>query len=287
MTPTQYTRRELARMLVTVPALRVVSTQVHARQIGYCTSLKNVPAARASGFDYAELSTTEVAGLSDADFVAAEKMLGTVGLPTPVSNLFLPAALKVTGPQIDRDAQSAYVRKAFERVARLGVRIVVFGSGGARRVPEGVAREDAFGQLVDFGRRIGQLARTRDITVAIEPLRSEESNIINSAAEGLRLVEAIGDPSFQLMVDFFHLSSERENPEIILGARGHLRHVHMANPKGRVFPLAWDEFDYQAFFANLGRIGYDGRISIEASTQNLSADAPRAIALLRQHASGN
>jgi hypothetical protein len=45
----------------------------------------------------------------------------------------------------------AYVAKAFDRVARLGVRIVVFGSGGARRVPEGYPRDDAVRQMVDFG----------------------------------------------------------------------------------------------------------------------------------------
>src|SRR5262249_25937777 len=53
------------------------------------------------------------------------------------ATLFLPATLKVTGPAIDRDRQHAYVEKAFDRLARLGVEVVVFGSGGARRVPDG------------------------------------------------------------------------------------------------------------------------------------------------------
>jgi sugar phosphate isomerase/epimerase len=255
--------------------------------IGYCTPLKNVAAAKAAGFDYVELATTEVAALSEGDFAAAAATLGSAGLPTPVSNLFLPATLKVTGPEIDTAAQAAYVSKAFERVARLGVRIVVFGSGGARRVPDGFGRAAAVDQLVDFGRRIAPLARARDITVAVEPLRREETNIINSAAEGLQLVEAVGDPAFQLMVDFFHLASEHENPDIIVRARDRVRHVHMANPNGRVFPLAWDEFEYEPFFTALGRIEYKGRISIEASTKDLNAEAPRAIALLRQHAGGN
>jgi sugar phosphate isomerase/epimerase len=56
----------------------------------------------------------------------------------------------------------------------------------------------------------------------------------------------------------------------------------MANPHGRVFPLEWDEYDYAPFFATLRGIGYDKRISIEASTKNFPSEAPRAIALLRQ-----
>jgi D-psicose/D-tagatose/L-ribulose 3-epimerase len=251
-------------------------------QVGYCTQLKNLAAAKAIGFDYVELGTTEIAGLSDADFATAARDVAATGLPTPVSNLFLPATLKVTGPAIDRDQQIAYVNKAFDRVARLGVKIVVFGSGGARKVPDGFAPDEAMRQLVDFGKRVAPLARQRGITIAVEPLRREETNIINSAAEGLALVEAVGDPGFQLMIDFYHLASEHEDPGIIVRARPHLRHLHMANPQGRVFPRAIDEYGYEPFFAALRRIGYDQRISVEASTTDLQADAPRAIALLRK-----
>ena len=250
-------------------------------QVGYCTSVKNLAAAKAAGFDYVELATTEIAAMSDAEFETTMHTAAAVGLPTPASNLFLPATLKVTGPDVDVDRQVAYVTGAFERLARLGVDTVVFGSGGARRVPDGFARDAAFRQLVEFGRRVGPLARARGVTVAVEPLRHEETNIVNSAAEGLDLVEAVNDAGFQLMVDFYHLASEHEDPRIIERARGHVRHLHMANPAGRVFPRAADEFDYEPFFASLRAIGYDRRISVEASTTDLQADAPRAIALLR------
>jgi sugar phosphate isomerase/epimerase len=95
-------------------------------------------------------------------------------------------------------------------------------------------------------------------------------------------VNAIDDPNFQLMVDFYHLASEKEDPAIIIRAGAHIRHLHVANPQGRVFPRRWDEYDYAPFFATLRQIGYAGRISVEASTQDFPADAPLAIALLRR-----
>jgi sugar phosphate isomerase/epimerase len=49
-----------------------------------------------------------------------------------------------------------------------------------------------------------------------------------------------------------------------------------------VFPRKWEEFDYAPFFAVLQKIGYDKRISVEASTQDFPTDAPLAIALLRR-----
>ena len=258
------------------------SAQTHPVQVGFCTPLANIEAAKAAGFDYAELATTEIAGLSDADFEQAAARLRQSGMATPAANLFLPPTLKVTGPAIDQDQQMAYVRRAFARLSRLGTQIVVFGSGPARTVPEGFPKDRAFQQLVDFGRRIAPEARARGITVTIEPQRHEETNIINSAGEGLDLVNAIGDPNFQLMIDFYHLALEKEDPAIVIRAGAHIRHLHTANPDGRVFPLKWEEYNYGPFFAALRQIGYDQRISVEASTKNLSADAPIAVALLRR-----
>jgi D-psicose/D-tagatose/L-ribulose 3-epimerase len=270
--------------LALVGLIVVSGTFAQARkvQVGYCSNLKNIDAAKAAGFEYLELGTSEIAGLSDADFEKEAERLKQVGLPVPVTNLFLPSALKVTGPQTDPDQQMVYVKKAFGRLARLGTQLVVFGSGGARRVPDGFSKEEAFTQLVDFGKRVAPEARARGITIAIEPLRRQETNIINSAAEGLELVNAVNDPNFQLMIDFYHLASEQENPEIIVRAKEHIRHLHVANPQGRVFPQAWEEYDYAPFFANLRTIGYDKRISVEASAKDFPVEAPRAIALLHR-----
>jgi D-psicose/D-tagatose/L-ribulose 3-epimerase len=251
-------------------------------RVGYCTGLKNLEAAKAAGFEYVELSATEIASLSDPDFDAAIAKIKQLGIATPAANLFLPATLKVTGPQVDPEQQMAHVRKAFTRLSKLGTEIVVFGSGGARRVPEGFAKDEAFKQLVDFGRRAAREARANGITIAIEPLRKQETNIINTAAEGLELVTAIADPNFQLMIDFYHLASEQEDPAIVLRAKDHIRHLHMANPTGRVFPQKWEEFDYAPFFANLRAIGYDKRISVEGNTTDLAAQGPPAVALLHK-----
>jgi len=276
------------RTLVTATVLLLLVAFPSAEQagkvlIGYCVGLKGLESAKAAGFDYVELGTTEIAALSDSDFDTALERAKQAGIPTPNANLFLPATMKITGPEaVAPEEQMAYVKKAFGRLAKLGVKILCFGSGGARRVPDGFPKEEAFRQLVAFGKRIAPEARAHGITVVIEPLRSQETNIINTTAEGLELVAAVNDPNFELLIDFYHLASEKEDPAIVLRARDHIRHLHMANPQGRVFPLAWDEFDYAPFFENLRRIGYTGGMSIEASTRDLPTEGPRAIALLRR-----
>jgi D-psicose/D-tagatose/L-ribulose 3-epimerase len=249
--------------------------------IGRCVGIDALAETRAAGFDYAELGVSGIARLSDEDFEQAVARHRAVGLPTPAANGFLPATVRVTGPDVDAGKQLAYLRKAFARLARLGVHVVVFGSAGARNVPENFPRETAWQQLVDFGKRLGPEAARHGIVVAVEPLRRQESNIINTAAEGLRLVEAVAHPNFQLMVDFYHLATEREDPAIIVQARDHIRHFHFANPDGRVFPLDAAEYDYAGFFAAVRRIGFRGGLSIEATpAHGVAADGPRAVAFL-------
>jgi sugar phosphate isomerase/epimerase len=271
------------RFAVAVTLLAIVATPPPAAvKVGYCTSLKNVDAAKAAGFDYVELSATEVAALSDAEFDTAAAHAKQIGMPTPAANLFVPQTIKVVGPEVSLEQQAAHVKKVMSRLSTLGVEILVFGSGGARRVPDGFDRDEAWRQLVDFSRRAAEAAKAYGITVAIEPLRRQETNIVNTAAEGLELVNAVNHPNFQLMIDFYHLASEHEDPAIVLKAKDHLRHLHVANPNGRVFPQRWDEFDYAPFFANLKAIGYDKRISMEGSTPDLAAQGPITVALLRK-----
>lgn len=278
-------RRSLIVAACALVALANVGAAAQATKvlIGYCVGLKGLELAKTVGFDYVELSTTEIAGLSDAELDAAIEQVKKVGIPTPNANLFLPASLRLIGPEAASvDEQTAYVKKALTRLNRLGVRILCFGSGGARRVPDGFSKDEALAQLVAFGKRIAPEAQANNITIVIEPLRRQETNIINTTAEGLALVKAVGHPNFQLLVDFFHLASEKEDPAIILEARDHIRHLHVANPQGRVFPQLWEEYDYAPFFANLRRINYAGGISVEASSKDVPAEAPRAIALLRR-----
>jgi D-psicose/D-tagatose/L-ribulose 3-epimerase len=251
-------------------------------RIGYCGPLKDIDAVKAAGFDYMEVRTSEVAALSDADYENAAAKFKQVGLPVLAANLFIPTNIKVTGPNIDKDRQMEYVRLALDRVSRLGVRLVVFGSGGARQVPEGFSKQEAFQQLVDFGKRIAPEARSRNITIAIEPLRRQESNIINNTTEALAWVNAVNDPNIQLMIDFYHFEVEKEDPSAILKVQDHLRHLHMANPNGRVMPMKWDEYNYDPFFAVLRQIHYDRLISLEVSNANLPVEGPQAIALLRR-----
>jgi D-psicose/D-tagatose/L-ribulose 3-epimerase len=256
-------------------------------RVGRCVGIAGMAETKAMGFDYVELGVRDIAKLSDAEFEQAVARHREAGLPTPVANVFLPNEMKIVGPGVDQAPAVDYARKAFDRMQKLGVTTIVFGSGGARKVPDGFSKDEAFTQLVTFAKAIAPEAQARGITLAVEPLKTAETNIINSVAEGLKWVEAVGHPSFQLMADFYHMGSEKEDPAIIVTAKDHLRHFHIANPNKRVVPLEGDGMDYSGYFAAMKQIGYHGTISLEApGTKDFAADGPRSLAFLRASLNG-
>jgi D-psicose/D-tagatose/L-ribulose 3-epimerase len=281
--PISNPRLALASLAYLLAATLLPATSVNAAQprikVGYNTD--DLERAKLIGFDYAELLVKNFTALDDEKFAAFLAKHKEVGLPTPVGNNFIPAELKLVGPDVDVPKQTAFVNKAFDRAQQLGVKVVVLGSGAARKYPDGFSPDVAWSQLVDFARRIAPEAQKRGIVITVEPLQKGETNTINTAAEGLRWVQAVNHPSFQLMVDFYHLSLEKEDPAILLTAKKNIKHLHIANPYLRKFPMSADEFDYSVFFATLKKSGYTGGLTIEGKADKFESDAPRSLAFLK------
>ena len=120
------------------------------------------------------------------------------------------------------------------------------------------------------------------MTIAIEPLRKQESNIINTAAEALRLVNEVNHPHVKMIVDYYHLRMEQEDPEIVRQAREHIVHMHFANPAGRRWPkLQEEDAEYEKFFRILKEIRYDGGLSIEGNG-TFEDDAAASLSFFRR-----
>ncbi len=86
-----------------------------------------------------------------------------------------------------------------------------------------------------------------------------------------------------MLVDYYHLDAENESPDILLEAASDIRHVHLANPADRSFPKSWEENPgYQLFFENLKRINYNGRVSVEAFSDDFQEDAKASFNFLSQ-----
>jgi len=235
------------------------------------------------GYDYIELSLAHLTELTTPDFQSLKNKLYLSGIPCESCNNFFPPGIKLTGPEANLPEILSYARKAIKCATELGASVVVFGSGPSKNVPHGFPKDLAWEQLVWLCREIDPVAEAHNIIVVLEPLRKEECNIVNSVAEALKLMRDSNVTNTKVLADYYHMFEEMESPDVLLEAALNIKHVHFANPAGRIFPKSLKENQgYIPFFENLKKIGYSERISIEAFSDNLYEDAKGAIKFLNQ-----
>jgi D-psicose/D-tagatose/L-ribulose 3-epimerase len=255
--------------------------KVGSVEIGVCGSIDDFEKAEQYGFDYYEPGVAAIAALSEEAFADFAKRVSKSRIRCECLNSFI-RTLTVVGPNVDNAALTAYMNTALDRCRALGATIVVWGSAGSRNVPEGFPRDRAWQQMVSFLRMAGPIAKSRNILIAIEPLRKQESNIINTGAEAFRLVREVDNPNVKMIIDYYHLQQEKEDPQILETARDAIVHLHFANPNGRVWPKdPAEDPGYAPFFAMVKKTGFRGGLSIEGRGK-IEADAAASLAFFRQ-----
>lgn len=260
-------------------------------RLGCCGSLEDVSAMKSAGFDFVEVNVQSVLRGEEPDEVweASVPDLSGIDLPIEVANCLVPGSMPLVGPARDMAALQAYMGRVTRRAERLGIGLLVFGSGAARHRPDDTPEEQAMDQITDFTRMAAEVCATRDIKLVVEHLCTKECNTINTLAELKTLIDRTDHPHATALLDSYHYGVEQENIQDILDLNGHIQHVHVAEPIGRCQPGVHgqptdsaDAFDFVEFFRTLYQIGYKERVSIEANWRGeLSDAAPVCVAMLR------
>ena len=252
-------------------------------KLGVCADPRFGPALAGAGFDYLEVHVqNHLKTLEEEDAFDAElARIKSSPIPALAANCFVPGKLKITGPDVDPTALEAYVQTALARAQRAGIQSVVFGSGGARRIPEGFSRERAWAQLVEFGRMLGPVAAEHGVAIVVEPLSVLECNVLTSVGEAGRYVTEVDHPHVRLLVDTYHWYRDGDSAEDIVRYGSLLRHVHIATTASN-HPPGSEPCDFSGFFRALKRAGYEGPISIEAVWEDMEAQAADAFIALER-----
>lgn len=240
-----------------------------------------IPILRDLEFDYAELSMSHLCEMSDYEMLEVKSVLTGTGLHAEACNNFFPADLHLTGPGVDRSKLFRHLDKSFQICGDLGVKTIVFGSGPARNVPGGFYFHEAIQQLAELLKLINDYAVKQGITIAIEPLRRQECNVINTYKEALDLAKMTDASNVGCLLDFFHLSEEKEDISVIHTGKSCPCHIHISNPFGRSFPSKSDKAIFHEYMTSILKAGYDGRISIEAYSVNFMEEARESLQLLK------
>jgi sugar phosphate isomerase/epimerase len=247
-------------------------------RFGICTTIDKADAVAAAGWDYVEES---VQGLLRG---LEEKWSppGNTVLPVPAANMLVPAALKITGPAVDPAALQRYIKTVAARAKIVGIQTLVFGSGGARNVPDGFDRATARKQIIDFATIAAAETAVHGVDLVLEPLNRGECNIVNSIAEAIEYVTAVDRPNFWTLLDTYHFWLEKEPLESLRDAMPKIRHVHLADPQGRVAPGLSGLVDYRPVFKILKAGGYDRNMSFEGTVMvDFAVTAPKVLEFVK------
>ncbi|MCS6775771.1 MAG: sugar phosphate isomerase/epimerase family protein [Chloroherpetonaceae bacterium] len=250
-------------------------------RFGVCTGIAHAHVLAQAGYDYIELS---VAGdlmpeAGELEWRARRRVIEAMPLRPETFNSFVRTA-RIIGPEADFAFLRHYVDTALTRAAQVGGHVIVFGSGGARSIPEGFPRAEAERQMTDFLHLCADASDRTGVIVAIEPLWRAECNFIHCVREGAEWVRRIGRAGVRCLADTFHMEQENEPLSVLLECADVLAHVHTADTD-RLAP-GTGHYDHSTLFRTLLAARYDRRLSIECHWRNLPEEAGPALDHLRQ-----
>lgn len=251
--------------------------QIFTPELGVCASMKDANLVKRHGFSFMQPSVSDY--LKPNDPVDSLKI--SESLPVYACNIFLPGSLKAVGPEADHDGILSHAAKTFAHAQKTGVGIIVFGSGGSRRVPEGFDQQMAMDQFTDLAGKLAKLAAPYGVVICLENLNSGETNLVNTVEEAYGIAKRVNHPNFKLLVDIYHMLKENESPQMIIEAgREFVYHVDIAEKEKRTAPgVAGD--DFRPYLRALRDIGYMGKIALECGFDDMATQLPIAMKELR------
>ena len=216
-----------------------------------------VAAAVGHGMDFIEIALLNPAGV---DAAHTRALLEKTGLQA-VCSLGLP---KGAWPSQDPEAALAHLKLALDRTAAMGASAlsgVTYGGIGERSGQPPTPRE-----LDNVARALKSAcahAKALDLQFGIEPVNRYETHLINTAAQGVAMIEKVGAENLFLHLDTYHMNIEEKGAgNGIIDARDHLRYIHLSE-SDRGTPgqgtCDWDEI-----FATLAAIGFKGGLAMES-----------------------
>ncbi len=220
-----------------------------------------LPAIREYGYDGVEIPLFE-----PAEFQAAtiRRGLEQAGLECTVSAVLMPGQSLLSDDGGVRRATRTHLENCIKAAAEVGSSLLA----GPLYSPVGYLpgrrrTQDEWKWAVEACQALGPVLAANQVTIALEPLNRFETYFLNTAADGVALVEEVNHPRVGLLMDTFHANIEEKDVAGAFRAAGRwLKHVHTCeNDRGTP---GSGHVDWTGVFGALRDIGYDGWLTIES-----------------------
>ncbi|WP_062104529.1 sugar phosphate isomerase/epimerase family protein [Bacillus niameyensis] len=250
-------------------------------KFGVCAGIDKAHIAYRAGYDFMECQIGHLAPeKSDKEVKEIMKQMIESPIPIDAFNIFLPAELKVTGANVDYHRIHRYIEKALHRVKQVGGKIIVFGSGGSRSIPDGYSKKKGQEQIVYFLNLVADYADKQGLTIVIEPLYKKASNIIHTIPEAVEICRKVNRSSIKVLADIFHMMEENDSFENIVNFSDCIRHIHISD---NYSPPGTGNYPFELFVNNLQKTRYDGRVSIECIWDDFDEQVNEALKFTKKY----
>jgi D-psicose/D-tagatose/L-ribulose 3-epimerase len=123
--------------------------------------------------------------------------------------------------------------------------------------------ERGVANVIEVLRRVAEKAQSSSITVGIEVVNRYETNIVNTGAEVVALMDRIGQPNVFAHLDTYHMNIEEGFVgKAIEDCGNRLGYFHIGESHRGY--LGTGTVNFSEVFRSLARIGYDGPIAFES-----------------------
>ena len=180
--------------------------------------------------------------------------------------LVAPAGLSIVSDDASIRARTVGVMKRLTELgAALGGSYLVHGSPKQRSVPPGVTREVALARATECFAQVAPLAASLGLVYCVEPLSTRETDVINTVAEAVRIVDQVKSPGLRTMIDCSAAGQMETDTVAELIRRwipsGHVAHVQANDPNRR--GPGQGEMDFEPILRALRDVDYAGVVAVE------------------------
>lgn len=217
------------------------------------------------GFDVVEIAVEDPTLI---DIKKVKTALNNFGLEATICGAFGSSRdLTNESKQVQQNGL-AYIESCLDICAELGVSFFagpMYSAVGKARMLKPDQRKEEWDLAVANLQKVCEMAGSRNLKIALEPLNRFESDLVNTVDDVLRMVKDINHPAAKMMIDSFHMSIEERNVESAIKTAGdQLIHVQVSeNYRGAP---GSGQTPWNAYKRGLEAIGYNGVVSIESFT---------------------
>ncbi|MFC1517600.1 sugar phosphate isomerase/epimerase family protein [Candidatus Margulisiibacteriota bacterium] len=156
-----------------------------------------------------------------------------------------------------------YFKELISLAKDLKIKVMIYGSPKSRNKGD-LPHKEALAKAAKVFTKVAEYAEEAQVFFLIEPLSRSFTDFINTTAEAMQLVNLVNKPFFQLHLDSFALSEEKDYAGVLKEYLPYAKHFHVNNPDiGEVGPKA----HYHEIMSKiLKEKKYNGVISIEMRT---------------------